>query len=74
MGEAPRLGAIGFDSVKQQLCQIEGRPPRLDLDLYTYLPRVSVKTTRPSDYMTLLSGRAAWAASPHCSLSITSRS
>ena len=28
------------------LCRIEGRPPRLDLDLYPYLPRVSVQTTR----------------------------
>ena len=41
------------------LCRIEGRPPRLDLDLYPYLPRVSVKTTRAGDYMGLLSGRAA---------------
>ena len=34
-------------------------PPRLDLDLYPYLPRVTVKTTRATDYMALLSGRAA---------------
>ena len=27
------------------LCRLEGRPPRLDLDLYPYLPRVSVNTT-----------------------------
>ena len=31
----------------------------LDLDLYPYLPRVTVKTTRATDYMALLSGRAA---------------
>ena len=37
----------------------EGRPPRLDLELYPYLPRVSVNTTSAGDYMTLLSGRAA---------------
>ena len=34
------------------LCRIEGRPPKLDLELYPYLPRVSVKTTRAHDYMT----------------------
>ena len=39
------------------LCRIEGRPPRLDLDLYPYL--VSVQTTRATDYMSLLSGRVA---------------
>ena len=41
------------------LCRIEGKPPRLDLDLYPYLPRVRVQTIRATDYMTLLSGRAA---------------
>ena len=60
MPDALRLGAISFDAVKHlPLCRIEGRPPRLDLDLYPYLPRVSVKTTRAGDYMALLSGRAA---------------
>ncbi len=58
--DALRLGAISFDAVKHLLlCRIDGRPPRLDLDLYPYLSRVSVKTTRAQDYMTLLSGRAA---------------
>ena len=58
--DALRLGAISFDAVKHLLlCRLEGRPPRLDLDLYPYLPRVSVKTTRATDYMALLSGRAA---------------
>ena len=58
--DALRLGAISFDAVKHLLlCRIDGRPPRLDLDPYPYLPRVSVKTTRAQDYMTLLSGRAA---------------
>ena len=58
--DALRLGALSFDAVKHLLlCYIEGRPPRLDLALYPYLPRVSVKTTRATDYMTLLSGRAA---------------
>ena len=41
------------------LCRLEGRPPRLDLELYPYLPRVWVSTTSTRDYMTLLTGRAA---------------
>ena len=54
------MGAISFDAVKHLvLCRIDGRPPKLDLELYPYLPRVSVKTTRAHDYMILLSGRAA---------------
>ena len=58
--DALRLGALSFDAVKHLLlCYIEGRPPRLDLDLYPYLPRVSVKTTRATDYMGLLTQRAA---------------
>ena len=39
------------------LCRLEGRPPRLDLELYPYLPRVRVSSA--GDYLTLLSGRAA---------------
>ena len=55
-----RLGAISFDAVKHLvLCRIEGRPPRLDLELYPYLPRVSVSATSAGDYMTLLTGRAS---------------
>ena len=58
--DALRLGAIRSDAVKHLvLCRLEGRPPRLDLDLYPYLPRVRVNTTSAGDYMTLLSGRAA---------------
>ena len=58
--DAIRLGAISFDAVKHLvLCQLEGRPPRLDLELYPYLPRVWVSTTSAGDYMTLLSGRVA---------------
>ena len=54
------LGAISFDAVKHLvLCRLEGRPPRLDLELYPYLPRVRVSTTSAGDYMTLLSGRVA---------------
>ena len=37
--DALRLGAISFDAVKHLvLCHLEGRPPRLDLELYPYLP------------------------------------
>ena len=55
-----RLGALNFDAVKHLvLCQLEGRPPRLNLDLYPYLPRVRVNTTSAGDYMALLSERAA---------------
>ena len=58
--DALRLGALSFDAVKHLvLCRLEGRPPRLDLDLYPYLPRVRVSTTSTRDYMTLLAGRAA---------------
>ena len=58
--DAIRLGAISFDAVKHLvLCRLEGRPPRLDLELYPYLPRVRVSATSAGDYMTLLSGRAA---------------
>ena len=58
--DALRLGAISFDAVKHLLLyRLEGKPPRLDLDLYPYLPRVRVNTTSAGDYMTLLSGRAA---------------
>ena len=58
--DALRLGALSFDAVKHLvLCRLEGRPPRLDLELYPYLPRVRVSTTSAKDYMTLLPGGAA---------------
>ena len=60
--DALRLGAVSFDAVKHLvLCRLEGRPPRLDLELelYPYLPRVRVSTTCAGDYMSLLSRSAA---------------
>ena len=58
--DALRLGALSFDAVKHLvLCRLEGRPPRLDLELYPYLPRVRVSATSTGDYMSLLTGRAA---------------
>ena len=58
---ALRLGAIGFDAVKHLvLCQIEKRPPKLDLDVYPYLPKANVGTTSAASYMTLMQrGKAA---------------
>lgn len=58
--QALDLGAIGYDAVKHLvLCRVERRPPRLDLDCYPYLPRARVETTRPSSYLSLMSGTAA---------------
>jgi hypothetical protein len=55
VGEAVRLGAIGFDAVKHLvLCRIERRPPRLDLEVYPYLPRARVATTSAEAYTALL--------------------
>ena len=57
VGDALKLGAVGFDAVKHLvLCRIEHRPPRLNLDLYPYLPRADVATTSAKSYMSLLSG------------------
>jgi len=58
--QALGLGAIGYDAVKHLvLCRIESRPPRLDLDIYPYLPKALVETTRPANYMSLMPGAAA---------------
>ena len=57
---ALRMGAIGFDAVKHLvLCQIEKRPPKLDLDVYPYLPKADVGTTSAASYMALMRGQAA---------------
>ncbi|TNF88379.1 MAG: IS21 family transposase [Gammaproteobacteria bacterium] len=54
--DALRLGAISFDAVKHLvLCCIERRPPRLNLELYPYLPRAQVATTSARSYLSLLS-------------------
>jgi hypothetical protein len=58
--DALRLGALSFDAVKHLVpCRIEDRPPRLDLELYPYLPRANVMTTSTQDYVTLLMGGSA---------------
>ena len=57
IGDALKLGAVGFDAVKHLvLCRIERRPPRLDLDVYPYLPKARVATTLGRSYMSLLPG------------------
>ena len=57
---ALRMGAIGFDAIKHLvLCHVEKRPPKLDLDVYPYLPRANVATTSAASYMSLLSEDAA---------------
>ena len=57
---ALRMGAVGFDAVKHLvLCRVEKRPPRLDLDVYPYLPRATVARTSAASYMCLVSGDAA---------------
>jgi hypothetical protein len=57
--QALKMGAVGFDAVKHLvLCQVEKRPPRLDLDVYPYLPRARVETTSAASYMSLMSEAA----------------
>ena len=57
--QALGLGAIGYDAVKHLvLCRVEQRSPRLDLDIYPYLPKALVETTRPASYMSLMPGAA----------------
>jgi transposase len=58
--DAIARGAIGLDAVKLlTLCRIERRPARLDLAGYPYLAKAVVKTTAPSDYLTLVGERAS---------------
>ena len=57
--QALGLGALGYDAVKHLiLCRIDKRPPRLDLDIYPYLPKALVETTKPASYKVLMSGTA----------------
>src|SRR6476660_9514269 len=57
VGDAIARGAIGFDAIKHLvLCRIERRPPRLNMTVYPYLPKVTVATTSARAYMDLLLG------------------
>ena len=55
--DALQMRAISFDAIKHLLlCRIERRPPRLDLDVYPFLPRTNIATTSAASYMSLLAG------------------
>src|SRR6266487_531414 len=57
--DALERGAVGFDAIKHLvLCRIERRPPRLNMTVYPYLPKVTVATTSARAYMALLVGAA----------------
>jgi hypothetical protein len=57
---ALRMGAVGFDAIKHLvLCQVEKRPPKLDLDAYPHLPRANVGTTSAASYMSLMADGAS---------------
>jgi len=52
-------GVFSFDAVKHLvLCRIERRPPRLNLEVYPYLPQATVATTMAKSYLSLLAGGA----------------
>ena len=58
--DALHMSAISFDAIKHLLlCRIERRPPKLNLDIYPYLPRAQVATTSAASYMNLLAGTAS---------------
>ena len=57
VGDAIARGAIGFDAIKHlALCRVERRPPRLNMTVYPYLPKVTVATTSARAYMDLMVG------------------
>ena len=57
--DALLMRAISFDAIKHLLlCRIDHRPPRLDLDVYPFLPSTNVATTSAASYMSLLDGGA----------------
>jgi hypothetical protein len=57
--EAIARGVISFDAVKHLvLCRIERRPPRLNLQVYPYLPQATVATTLAKSYLSLMAGAA----------------
>lgn len=58
--DALQMRAVSFDAIKHLLlCRVERRPPRLDLDVYPFLPRTNIATTSASSYMSLLAGGEA---------------
>ena len=58
--DALQMGAISYDAIKHLvLCRVERRQPRLDLDLYPFLPGTNVATTSAASCMSLLAGGGA---------------
>ena len=58
--DALQMSAVSFDAIKHLLlCRIERRPPRLDLNVYPFLPRTNIATTSAASYMSLLAGGEA---------------
>ena len=58
--EALHIQAASFDAIKHLvLCHVERRPPRLDLDVYPFLPKTDVATTSPANYRVLLEAEQA---------------
>ena len=58
--DALQMRAVSFDAIKHRaLCRIDRRPPRLDLDVYPFLPRTNIATTSAASYMSLLAGGSA---------------
>ncbi len=57
---ALKISAVSYDAVKQlTLCAVEKRPARLNLDVYPYLPKADVATTKAGSYMALIDERGA---------------
>ncbi len=55
--QALTMGAISYEAIRMLvLCRKEKLPPKLDLDVYPFLPRATVMKTQASSYMTLLGG------------------
>ena len=57
--DALRLGAIGLRCRQAPGAVPHRAPPKLDLDVYPYLPRANVATTATASYMSLLGGGAS---------------
>ena len=63
--EAIARGVISFDAVKHLvLCRIERRPPRLNLQVYPYLPQATVATTLAKSYLSLMAGAGVMSDTP----------
>jgi len=57
--DALSRGAISYYGVKHlALCRIDHRPPKLNLDVYPFLPKTQVTTTSAASYMSLLGEEA----------------